>query len=195
MLPGIVLAAGASSRMGRPKALLHLDDRTFVRAILDALRDAGLPSVIVVVRPGQPEVVAEVERAGFGRAVENPRADDGQLSSLLVGLDAVDRPETNGVLVTLVDVPSIGAAAVRTLVTRAAASAAPVLRAVHLGRHGHPVVFKRAVFEALRRADPARGAKEIMRAAGVEDVEVDDPGVVDDVDTPDDYQRLRALPR
>ena len=195
MLPGIVLAAGASSRMGRPKALLRLDDRTFVRAILDALRDGGLLSAVVVVRPGQPEVVAEIARAGFGRAVENAHADDGQLSSLLVGLDAVDRPETNGVLVTLVDVPSIGAAAVRTLVARASASAAPVLRAVHRGHHGHPVVFKRAVFEALRRADPARGAKEVMRAAGVEDVEVDDPGVVTDVDTPDDYQRLRALPR
>ncbi len=71
-------------------------------------------------------------------------------------------------------------------------SNAPVLRAVHLGRHGHPVVFKRAIFDALRHADPAVGAKAVLHAAAVEDVEVDDPGVVDDVDTPDDYARLIA---
>ena len=135
-------------------------------------------------------VIQEIEASGFGRAVVNPRADEGQLSSLLAGLDAIDRPGVEAALVTLVDVPLIGAAAIRVLLARAAASGAPILRAVHRGAHGHPVIFKRRLFDALRAADPAVGAKAVVRAAGVEDVEVDDAGVVEDVDTPADYARL-----
>jgi CTP:molybdopterin cytidylyltransferase MocA len=190
MTPAIVLAAGASTRMGRPKALLPAGDRTFIRRILDSLREGGIPEAVVVVRPGQDEVIAEVEASGFGRAVGNPRADEGQLSSLIIGLDAIDRPGVDAVLVTLVDVPLIGAPSVRILLGRAAVSAAPVIRAAHQGRHGHPVIFKRLLFDALRGADPAAGAKAVVRAVPVEDVETGDPGVVEDVDTPEDYARL-----
>ena len=190
MIPAIVLAAGASSRMGSPKALLRTGDRTFVRAILDTLRSSGIADAVVIVRSGQPEVIAEIEAAGFGRPVLNPRPDDGQLSSLLAGLDAVDRDGIEGVLVTLVDVPLIGADAVRTLIARARASDAAILRAVHAGRHGHPVLFKKKVFDALRQADPAVGAKAVIRDWPPEDVEAGDPGVVEDVDTPADYTRV-----
>lgn len=190
MIPAIVLAAGASTRMGRPKALLPAGDRTFVRTILETLRDGGVADVVVVVRPEQREVSAEIEAAGFGRVVPNPRPDGGQLSSLLAGLDAVDRDGVDAVLVTLVDMPLISADTVRALIARAPVSDAPIVRAVHGGRHGHPVIFKRAVFDALRRTDPARGAKPVMQAYAVEDVETGDAAVAEDVDTPDDYRRL-----
>jgi molybdenum cofactor cytidylyltransferase len=190
MVPCILLAAGASTRMGRPKALLTTGGKTFIRKVLEDLRDGGVSSAAVVIRPGQPEIAAEVSRAGFGRAVENPRPDEGQLSSLLVGLDAVDRPDVDGVLVTLVDVPMIGAESVRALLERARASKSPVLRAVHGGRHGHPVLFKRELFDALRHADPALGAKDVLRRVTVEDVEVAEPGVIIDIDTPADYDRV-----
>jgi molybdenum cofactor cytidylyltransferase len=192
MMPAIVLAAGASSRMGRPKALLQIGQRTFVRAVLDALRDGGLTDVVVVVRPGQREVRDEIDRAGFGRCVENAQPERGQWSSLVAGLDAIDTPEVSAVLVTLVDIPLIGAATIRRLVQRTAVSTSPILRAVHRGQHGHPVVFTRAVFDALRRADPAEGAKQVVRSHPVEDVEVDDPGVSRDIDTPEEYERVRA---
>lgn len=190
MIPAILLAAGASTRMGRPKALLPAGDRTFVRAILETLRDGGVSDIAVVVRPGQRDVGAEIEAAGLGRAVTNPRPDEGQLSSLLAGLDAVDRDGVEAVLVTLVDIPLITADTVRALIARARVSDAAIVRVVHGGRHGHPVIFKREVFEALRRADPALGAKAVMGASSVEDVEVADPGVVEDVDTPADYTRV-----
>ena len=193
MIPAILLAAGASTRMGQPKALLTTTGgRTFVGAILETLRDAGLTDVVVVIRPGDTALAAEIAAAGFGRAIVNPRAADGQLTSLLAGLDAIDGPDVPAVLVTLVDVPLVTPPTIRTLCARAAVSPATVLRAVYRGRHGHPVIFKRALFDALRAADPAVGAKAVVRAAAIEDVEVDDPGVSEDVDTPSDYARVIA---
>ena len=193
MVPAIVLAAGASSRMGSPKALLRIGDETFMGRILRVLRQAGLPVAAVVVRPGQEALAAEVAAAGFGRIIENPRADEGQLSSLIAGLDAVDRPGVDGVLVTLVDVPGISASVVLALLERLQTSPAPVIRAVHHGRHGHPVIFRRALFDRLRQADPAVGAKAVVRTVAVDDVEVPDPGITEDVDTPADYERLRGM--
>ena len=91
---------------------------------------------------------------------------------------------------TLVDVPLVGAPAMAVLLARARVSPAPIVRAVHAGRHGHPVIFKRAVFDALRNADLASGAKAVLRAHLIDDVDVGDPGVAEDVDTPADYARL-----
>jgi molybdenum cofactor cytidylyltransferase len=190
MIPAILLAAGASTRMGRPKALLQAGDRTFVRAILDSLRDAGVPRAVVVIRAGDAAIEKEIAAAAFGRAVINPRAEEGQLTSLIAGLDAVDAPDVAAALVTLVDVPLVTSETIRTLCARAARSTAAVIRAVHRGRHGHPVIFKRELFDALRRADPGVGAKQVVRAAAIEDVEVEDPGVAEDVDTPADYARV-----
>jgi CTP:molybdopterin cytidylyltransferase MocA len=176
--------------MGRPKALLASGDRTFVRRVLDTLRAAEVPDAVVVVRPEADDVVREIAHAGFGRAVVNPDPSRGQLSSLLTGLDALDHPRVIAVLVTLVDVPLVAPATIATLLARALTSTAPIVRATYRGRHGHPVIFKRALFQELRSADPATGAKAVMRAHAIDDVEVDDPGVVEDVDTPDDYRRV-----
>jgi molybdenum cofactor cytidylyltransferase len=190
MIPAIVLAAGASTRMGQAKALLRAGDRTFVRRILETLRDGGVAETVVVVRSDDAAIAAEISSTGYGRSVPNPQPEAGQLSSLLIGLDAVDGPRVAAVLVTLVDVPLIGPDTVRLLLARARVSSAPILRAVHGARHGHPVIFQRAVFEPLRHADPAAGAKAVVRAFPVEDVDVADPGVAEDIDTPDDYRRL-----
>src|SRR5262245_56248885 len=157
--------------MGRPKALLRIDGRTFVRHVIDALRDGGIDEIAVVLRPQHSEAAAEVA-AGAGHVVVNPRADEGQLSSLIAGLDAVDVPGVDSVLVTLVDVPLVRPATVRALVERAATSSAAVVRATYRGAHGHPVIFTRGVFAALRAADPAVGATAVLHAVTVEDVEV-----------------------
>ncbi len=193
MVPGIVLAAGASSRMGRPKGLLPCGEGglTFVASVLLALREGGVDDVLVVGRAGDDALRLEVETHD-GRFVENPRPDDGQLSSLVAGLNVADHPGVRGVLVTPVDVPMISGRTVAALMSAFNASSPPVVRAVHGGRHGHPVIFSRSVFGELRRADASVGAKAVVHAHadGAIDVEVDDAAVVIDVDTPEDYERL-----
>jgi CTP:molybdopterin cytidylyltransferase MocA len=190
VIPAIVLAAGASSRMGAPKALLRAGDRTFIRRLLDTLREAGVHDAVVVVRPDADAILEEIAAARFGRAVVNPDPARGQLSSLVTGLDTIDEPRVVAALVTLVDVPLVASATVAALIARAPRSSAGIVRATYRHRHGHPVVFKRELFDVLRRADPAAGAKSVLRAHAIEDVDVDDPGVVEDVDTPDDYRRV-----
>lgn len=179
--------------MGQSKALLpHADGRTsFAAYVIRTARAAGVDHIIVVTRSGDETLIEEVKREG-ALLVVNPDPDRGQLSSLLVGLDAAERDHhADSIMVIPVDVPLITDAGLRILLDRAASDPAPILRAAAGGRHGHPVIFKRAVFEELRAADPELGAKAVVRAdpARVRDVEVGDPGVTQDIDTPDDYQR------
>jgi molybdenum cofactor cytidylyltransferase len=195
VIPGIILAAGRSTRMGEPKALLPITPGgpTFVRQIATVLLQGGLSEAIVVGRADDIALKREVEAIDLRvRFVANDHADRGQLSSLVAGLNAADRPGVPAVLVTLVDVPSIRTKTIEGLVDAYSKGDHAIVRAVHGAHHGHPVIFSRAVFDALRHADPSLGAKPVMRAYAHEilDVEVDDPGVLLDVDRPEDYANL-----
>ena len=194
MIPGIVLAGGKSSRMGRPKALLPIGSSgdTFFDRVTRTLLDAGMQEVIVVVGADAEAVRAGARPRSGVRIVDNPDYDRGQLTSLLAGLDAIDAERTTAALVTLIDVPLVSAATVRTLIAAQRDCAAPVVRPVSNGRHGHPVIFGRELFDELRRADPAHGAKRVVRAHAAEMIEVpiDDEGAFTDIDTRDEYERF-----
>jgi CTP:molybdopterin cytidylyltransferase MocA len=191
---GVVLAAGASSRMGRPKAGLPLSDRadSFLSRLLRRMTEAGLPD-IVVVTGAAPEAV----RAAAGRVrrpvrfEHNPNWSSGQLSSLLVGLQ--DRPGDvlEAALVTLVDAPLVSAATIKRVLETWRAQRAPIVRPARGDVHGHPVIFDRALFDELRAADLEVGAKAVVRAHAREivNVPVDDPGAFIDIDTEDEYRR------
>lgn len=211
MIRAIVLAAGASSRMGQAKAALPLGStgETVVGHVVRTLLSAGLPSVTVVagahidaVRAAMP---AFEPRA---RVVEHLGWAQGQLSSLLAGLAAVDDPQLEAILVTLVDVPLVRPGSVAAIVQAWRETRAPIVRPVDPStplsagpstslraggaRHGHPVVFDRAVFDDLRQADPNVGAKAVFatHAARRLDVPIADDGAYEDVDTPADYRRV-----
>jgi molybdenum cofactor cytidylyltransferase len=196
MIPGIILAAGRSTRMGQAKALLPSGPTrqgpTFLARIATTLIDGGAIDIVVVARADDRDVHHEIDALGTrARCVINAHADDGQLSSLLVGLDAVDRPGVHGIIVTPVDAPYVRVTTVRALLITAESRRAPIVRPTHRGQHGHPVVFSRRVFEELRHADRSLGAKAVVRAHAHDliDLEVDDPGVLHDIDRPEDYAR------
>lgn len=193
MVVGLILAAGKSTRMGQPKALLRCGGRRFVSQLAITFRSAGLDDVIVVSGPDAAELAQALRDDGAdARVVENHDRDSGQLSSLLAGLDVADRPGVEAVLVGLVDAPLVRSDTVRAIVDAWRRMGAPVVRPASGDRHGHPVLFGRAVFADLRKADPSAGARAVVRArrAHAVDVPVDDPGAFDDIDTPGDYARL-----
>ena len=198
MIPALVLAAGKSSRMGRTKALLPVgsSDETFLHRIIRVLREGGADAVVVVIGGDAAAVRASLPRDDAQiSAVENPRYEEGQLSSLLVGLAAVEQRYDNveAVMMTLVDLPLISAATVRAVRdTFLANPGAPLVRPRRGGRYGHPVIFNRSIFGELRRADPSTGAKPVVHAHAAEEVnvDVDDEGAFIDIDTPDDYERV-----
>jgi molybdenum cofactor cytidylyltransferase len=198
MIPAIVLAAGKSSRMGRTKALLPVDNsgETFLNHIIRVLREGGVSVIVVVIGGDAAAVRASLPRDdAFLAVVENPHFEDGQLTSLHVGLAAVEQrhDQIEAAMVTLVDLPLISASTVRTVLdTFRAHPQAPLVRPRRAGRHGHPVIFNRSIFGELRRADPTKGAKPVVHAHSAEEVnvDVDDAGAFADIDTPEDYDRI-----
>lgn len=196
MVPAILLAAGRSVRMGSPKALLpHRDGgEPLVVRLATALEAGGVTRVLVVGREDDAELRGVVRRRlPRARFVVNPHADaGGPLSSIIAGLEAIDGPEVRAIMVTPVDIGELTPGSVAALLTASRGAPERIVRAVHGGRHGHPVIFPRVLFDEIRGADPAVGAKAVVRAHAREviDLEVPDRGVVDDVDTPEDYARV-----
>jgi molybdenum cofactor cytidylyltransferase len=198
VLSGVILAAGDSTRMGAPKAaLLTRDGHTFVARIVRTLYEAGVSDLVIVTGRHHDAVVDAIARDRLTtspRIVRNPNPSRGQLSSLLAGMESVVIDQTTGVMMTLVDVPLVRVATVTAIITAWRHSRAPIVRPAIGDRHGHPVIFDRAVLEELRRAPLDAGAKSVVRAHEheIQNVAVDDEGCVTDVDTPGDYEALRA---
>jgi molybdenum cofactor cytidylyltransferase len=185
--------------MGRPKALLPClpDQETFVARVVRVLMEGGVPQAVVVGRQDDDMLRAHV--AGLlppTPYLENPDPARGQLSSLMVGVDYAVGHGASGIVVMPVDIPQVRPETVAALLTAGRESAAPIVRVEHGGQRGHPVLFRRAVFEDLRAADPALGAKSVIRAYAdrIHNVAVSDPGVVRDVDVPEDYATLFGRP-
>jgi len=193
VIPAVILAAGKSTRMGRPKATLPLGEGTFLGTIVRSFQEAGVDDVVVVLGYEAGSIEESLRQEGVtARLVVNEAYESGQLSSLLTGLRAVDRPGVRAILLSLVDVPLVSASTIRSVLERYRKTGAKVVRPVRGLDHGHPVVIDRTLFDELRAADPAVGAKPVVRAhtSTEGDVEVSDDGSFLDIDTPEDYARL-----
>lgn len=192
-LAGVILAGGASSRMGTAKALLILDGETFLDRLIGALSTACSPVVVVLGHE------AERIRAGLGRAAEvtfavNPDYAKGQLSSLQCGLRAVSS-EASGVIFTPVDYPAVRPSTVARIAERFNHRSTSELVVIPRcnGRRGHPVCVARELIPELLALPAGGQAREVIRRHRPETcyVEVEDPGIVEDADDPEAYERLR----
>lgn len=188
----IVLAAGESSRMGRPKPLLPIDGTTFLGHLLHQLQ-ASRVSRTVVVLGHRPEVVLDAMPEIRPLAVVNPNYGLGQLSSLHVGLDAV-ADEVDAVLLCLADHPFISAKLLDQLIEAHQQNHRPIVIPTYGSARGHPVLFARSLFAELRSAPLDEGARVVVRAHGPEVLELptSEAGVVADVDTPEQYEQWLA---
>jgi molybdenum cofactor cytidylyltransferase len=198
---GVILAAGASSRMGRDKALLPWPADSISGTFLSGAIDVLAPTtemVIVVAGANEPSLRGVVyARAGY--LVVNPEPERGQFSSLRVGLKAVLDRGHDGAVVMLVDRPPVTRATIEYLQAVLAESSEEEVWAVvptFGGKHGHPMVMGRDMIEAFLRAPAESTAKEVRaeRLDRVRYIEVNDENVVRNVNTPEEYaQASQAL--
>lgn len=169
----VILAAGAGTRMGGvAKALLRRGDRTFLQCIASHVDDG-----VVVVGPPYGDAVATHATELALRVVENPDPGRGMGSSVAAGFAAVG--DVDAAWLWPVDHPDVRASTLQAL--RAALGAHDVAQPRYRGRGGHPPLIARGLFGKLAACTNAR---DVIAQADVVRVEVDDPGVVEDVDTP-----------
>jgi CTP:molybdopterin cytidylyltransferase MocA len=191
VIAGLVLAAGESSRMGRAKALLTYRGQTFLETSVAALRASGITRIAVVLGHHAEEIERALDLQGI-EVVINRDYRRGQSSSLLSGLSALTAPELEAIVLCLVDYPAVSPATVRALVGHFEKTRAPVVIPTFQGQRGHPVVIGRALFDELARLSPEEGANAVIRKHRPEThcVEVEDRGILLDIDDAESYQRL-----
>lgn len=185
---GIILAAGESRRMGYPKPLLQIGGRTFIEHIAQMML-AVVPRLVIVVGAHRERVRAAIPCDNRIAVVENPHYARGQLSSLKAGLGAIGA-EATGALVHLGDHPMVRAATFRAIVDSYDRVSHPIVIARHNGHRGHPLIFDRAIFNELLSAPEDEGARYVVNAdsSRVAYVDLDDPGINLDLDTPSDLK-------
>jgi molybdenum cofactor cytidylyltransferase len=193
MIAGLILAAGESSRMGQDKALLTYGGRTFLETIISILREADVSRVAAVLGHHAEEVQRGVKLEDM-EVVINPEYHRGQTSSLQAGLRALERADLEAVVLCLVDHPLISADTVRALVASFRRSGAPVVIPTFQDQRGHPVLIGRTLFSALLSLDPGAGANTVIgrHRDATQLVEVNDSGILLDVDDPEAYHRLET---
>jgi molybdenum cofactor cytidylyltransferase len=188
----IVLAAGASTRMGSVKQLLPYRGTTMLGAVLDSLLATCVGHIIVVLG-----YHAEKVREAIGeRAVEvvvNPDPSRGMLSSVQCGISAA--VDTDLYLIALGDQPRLQAATVDTLISAAGRSPQSIFLPTFAGKRGHPLLMRAAHRDAILRLPLSVGLNAFVAEHGgeVEEVPVDAPAILEDIDTPDDFARLAGV--
>jgi len=192
MLSGIILAAGESRRMGRQKALLPYAGSTVIEHIVSQVLASGVDEVLVVLGHEAEAVQARL-RGNAVRIVLNDRYRDGMLSSVRAGLAAL--PEgTRSAAIFLGDQPQVRADVVRRLIARYHDCGQPILVPRHRGRGGHPAIISMDFRAEILGQHDNVGLRGLFHAHAekVYHEDVDDPGVLEDLDTPEDYRHALA---
>jgi molybdenum cofactor cytidylyltransferase len=198
MNPGvIILAAGASSRMGRPKLLLPWEGTTVIGHLLRQWQEVGAAQVAVVCAAANTALAAELDRLDFPPAnrICNPQPERGMFSSIqCAAVWNGWEPNVTHWAITLGDQPQVRLETLKCLLDFAAAHSASICQPSHKGRGRHPVILPMDAFSLLKGAQ-ATNLKEFLGACGysVARCEVNDAGLDLDLDEPDDYERALSL--
>ena len=189
---GVILAAGASSRMGSDKALLPWRNGTFLSSAINALQAAS--DLVIVIAGQNQQAVAPTVYSNGAFLVNNRNPEDGQFSSLRVGLNEVLGRGRDAAIITLVDRPAPKVETIETLKQAFLAAPDNIWAVVpeFQGRHGHPFIAGREMIEAFLRAPATSNAREVEHAhqEHILYLPVTDPLVATNVNTLQEFQQL-----
>jgi molybdenum cofactor cytidylyltransferase len=190
LLAAVILSAGASSRMGRPKALLPYREGTFLEHLIEVTRDPRIGVTRVVLGAGA-EVIRTIAKLDPSIVVLNPEWELGQLSSIRAGLRSLEGINADGIVLCPVDHPLVSARLVSDLVERFYQNKKLIVLPTYNGRRGHPVIFSKDLFGELLAAPEDKGARSVVwaHAADVLPVPTDEEGIVLNLNDPDMLKR------
>jgi len=191
-IAGLILAGGASRRMGTPKALLRFQNETFLDRLIRLFSGVANP-VIVVLGHQSDQIRSGIERASEAIFAVNPDPERGMLSSLQCGLNVLPAG-TEAVMFTPVDHPNLQPATLEKLAGLFETEGAPVIVPTYDGEHGHPVCIARALANELLALPASAMASDVIHkyVSRTRYIAVDDPAVTIDVDDPEAYAGLLA---
>lgn len=192
MIASVILAAGSSSRMGTPKALLQVGGKTFLEHIVSAVRAAAIDVPMIAVAQDDRKILELCSLHGMTAVMNTATPTAVPLGSVQAAVTAVINRPVDALLVWPVDQPHVLPSTVSELLSAFLRFGKAITLPVYDGRRGHPVVFGRAVFGELLSAPLSEGARAVVRAdpARVTEVPVRDPAIIDDIDTVEAYQDL-----
>jgi molybdenum cofactor cytidylyltransferase len=189
----VILAAGTSARMGRPKQLLPLGGTTVLAHAIENVRSAGVVEMVLVLGASAEAIRRQLHQSLLEglKVVVNPAYAQGMASSLREGLSALD-PQSAAALIILGDQPLVRPQTLRQIIAGYHQSGARIVIPSHQGKRGNPVLLNRAVFPEVMALEGDTGCRAIFanHLDAILKVEVDDPGILLDIDNQDDYDRL-----
>ena len=190
MLAAVILSAGASSRMGRPKALLPYREGTFLEHLMQVTRHPRIGVTRIVLGSGA-EVIRSIAKLDPSVIALNPEWEQGQLSSICAGLRSLEGIETDGMVLCPVDHPLVSARLVSDLVERFYEEKKAIVLPTYNGRRGHPAIFSSALYAELLAAPADKGARAVVwaHASEIREVATDEEGVVLNLNDPDMLKR------
>jgi molybdenum cofactor cytidylyltransferase len=190
LLAAIILSAGASCRMGRPKALLPYREGTFLEHLIQVTRHPRVGVTRVVLGAGAQEI-SEIAKLDRSAVVFNTNWEQGQLSSIGEGIRCLEGLGTDGMILCPVDHPLVSAVLVGELIEHFYSTGKAIVLPTYKGRRGHPVIFSSALYGELLAAPMDKGARAVVwaHAADVHEVSTDEEGVVLNINDPDMLQR------
>jgi molybdenum cofactor cytidylyltransferase len=190
LLAAVILSAGASSRMGRPKALLPYREGTFLEHLIAVTRHPRIGVTRIVLGAGA-EVIRTVAKLDPSIIVLNTEWEQGQLSSICAGLRNLEEVGIDGIILCPVDHPLVSARLVDELVERFYEDKKAIVLPTYKGRRGHPVIFSSELFGELLAAPADKGARAIVwtHAADVLEIRTDEEGVVLNINDPETLKR------
>ena len=187
MISAIVLAAGKSERMGRPKALLPIQGRTFLENILAAISRTSIEDAIVVLGHHRDQIERNVS---LPSVVFNADYEQGMITSFQAGIRKLSW-DTTGAFLFLVDHPLVEPTTIESMIMNLAPNR--IVLPTFERRRGHPVLFSSEVLEEILALGPSEGANIVVRKNPdrIIEVPVNAPGILVDIDTPEQFERLR----